>query len=147
MLCHVSRKYKLHDNVLSLVRQALAPVPALAARVGVTLTGFGRPAQEPVTWLADGGARAVGAGGDGEGGGADGGLESSEMPEVRTKEEVGRMLRVMSEDLGLRPRAESLAGEIEIVAAGGSTCGGGGGGGKGGGRQQEQEEEEPTLQF
>ena len=42
VLCHVSRKYKLHDNVLALVRAALAPCPQLAARVGVTLAGFGR---------------------------------------------------------------------------------------------------------
>jgi hypothetical protein len=170
VLCHVSRKYKLHANVLSLIRQALASVPSLAARVGVTLAGFGRPAHEPVTWLAladdDGG----GGGGNDSGGGAkeggavrsqqqqmqmqalvlgaDGGLEG-EMPEVKTKEEVGRMLRVMSEDIGLRPRAESLVGEIEIVDNGGGAAGdAGGGGGKGKQPQpQQQEEEEPTLQF
>jgi phage terminase small subunit len=39
--------------------------------------------------------------------GADGGLEE-DLPEVKTRAEANRMLRVMSEDLGLRPRAESF---------------------------------------
>ncbi|TFJ85537.1 hypothetical protein NSK_003046 [Nannochloropsis salina CCMP1776] len=159
--CHVSRKYKRWDNVLRCFQSGMAPVPALAAKIGVTLAGFGRT--EPVTWLVDyqqeqaaaamaAAAAAAGEGGSGspvghaegphrgpsggnvhprrEKGGADledtgaqsvdatpaeetrwmgsnGGLKD-ELPEVKTKEEANRMLRVLSEDLGLRPRVESL---------------------------------------
>lgn len=174
VLCHVSRKYKLWDNVLKLVNSALAAAPALAAKSGVTLAGFGR--LEPVTYLTDyaeeeleeaaadatlqegeSGAAAVGsppgrhpvgspllmrglspmraaAAAAREGRwmiGADGGLEG-DMPEVLTKEEANRMLRVMSEDLGLRPRAESMAGETRESATAVTTT---------------EEEEEPSLQF
>ena len=60
--------------------------------------------------------------------GADGGLEE-ELPEVKTREEANRMLRVMSEDLGLRPRAESFVkgpGEEEEGGEGGVGRSGGG---------------------
>jgi len=179
LLCHVSRKYKLWDNVLRLVREALSAAPALAAKTGVALAGFGRP--EPATWLAEleeaegggGGVEGggleramegllvgsppqravVGLGGGGGGGGgregvspmrigvaatvklaagqwlgADGVLEE-ELPEVKTREEANRMLRVLSEDLGLRPRAESFVkgpGEEEEGGEGGVGRSGGG---------------------
>lgn len=184
VLCHVSRKYKLWDNVLKLVNTALAAAPALAAKSGVTLAGFGR--LEPVTYLAEYAAEelleeaemaaataeatlqegAGGVGGEPAVGsppgrfqvgspmlvrglspmraaaavvaagrwiGADGGLEG-DLPEVRTKEEANRMLRVMSEDLGLRPRAESLAGETESTTRVGAAA-------------AAEDEEEPSLQF
>ncbi len=154
VLCHVSRKYKRWDNVLSLVREALASTPSLAARTGVTLAGFGRGLGEPVTWLSDEAAEQQQPQPPQQEGavGADGGLEA-DVPEmeVRSKEEVGHLLRVMSEDMGLRPRAESLVGEIE-VEDGGKTV-----------KQQQQQqhqqeeeagaagaaaaEEEPTLLF
>jgi len=146
LLCHVSRKYKLWENVLRLVRAAIVVAPELAAKTGITLAGFGRP--EPVTWLSELEEAEGGGGGgmeeategvrEGElvgnlpqrsaGGrgrvppmrvaatvalaagkwvGADGVMEE-ELPEVKTREEANRMLRVMSEDLGLRPRAGSF---------------------------------------